>query len=72
MGPCWCFSGYVYTFEVGGQKGKTGPPDGCDAPEKYGKNGFVLRLIEKPEKEKYKLFLDNFFSSPKGIGHWQH
>jgi hypothetical protein len=59
-------SGYVYTFEVDGEKGKTGPPDGWDAPEKCGESGFVvLRLIEKLEQEKHKLFFDNFFSTPE-------
>ena len=47
-----------------GEKGKTGPPDGWDAPEKCGESGFaVLRLIEKLE-DKHKLFFDNF-SSPE-------
>ena len=59
-------SGYVYTFEVDGEKGKTGPPDGWDAPEKCGKSGFVvLRLIQKLEEDKHKVFFDNFFSSPE-------
>ena len=48
-----------------GEKGKTGPPDGWDAPEKCGESGFVLRLIEKLEQEKHKLFFDNFFSTPE-------
>ena len=59
-------SGYVYTFEVDGEKGKTGPPDGWDAPEKCGESGFVvLRLIQKLEEDKHKVFFDNFFSSPE-------
>ena len=59
-------AGYVYTFEVDGEKGKTGPPDEWDAPEKCGESGFVvLHLIEKMEEDKHKLFFDNFFSSPE-------
>lgn len=60
-------SGYVYTFEVDGEKGKTGPPDGWDdAPEKCGESGFVvMRLIQKLEEDKHKLFFDNFFSCPE-------
>ena len=47
-----------------GEKGKTGPPDGWDTPERCGESGFVvLRLIEKLEQEKHQLFFDKFFSS---------
>ena len=61
-------SGYVYTFKVGGEKEKTGSPDGWNAHEKCGESGFVvLLLIEKLEQGKHKLFFDNFFSSPELI-----
>jgi hypothetical protein len=54
----------VYTFEVDGEKGKAGPPEGSNPPEKCGQSGYVvLRLVEKLEEDKYKLFFDNFFSS---------
>ena len=59
-------SGYVYTFEVDGEKGKTGPPEGSNPPEKCGQSGYVvLRLVEKLEEDNHKLFFDNFFSSPE-------
>ena len=59
-------SGYVFTFEVDVENGKSGPPDGWDAPEKCGENEFgVLRLIENLGQDKHKLFFDNFFSSPE-------
>jgi hypothetical protein len=35
-------SGYVYTFEVDGEKGKTGPPEGSNPPEKCGQSGYVV------------------------------
>ena len=58
--------GYVYTFEVDGEKGKAGPPEGSNPPEKCGQSGYVvLRLVEKLEEDKHKLFFDNFFSSPE-------
>ncbi|XP_028399194.1 piggyBac transposable element-derived protein 3-like isoform X1 [Dendronephthya gigantea] len=63
-------SGYVYTFEIDGEKGKTGPPSGWDAPEKCGESGFVvLRLIQRLEANKHKLFFDNFFSCPELIAY---
>jgi hypothetical protein len=56
----------VYTFEVDGEKGKTGPPEGSNPPEKCCQSGYVvLRLVEKLEEDNHKLFFDNFFSSPE-------
>lgn len=61
-------SGYVYNFEIDGEKGKAGPPVGCSAPRSVGESGFVvLRLSKHLEENKHKLFFDNYFCSPELI-----
>lgn len=59
-------SGYVYNFEIDGEKGKSGPPAGCTAPNNVGASGYVvLRLCKDVQKNKHKLFFDNYFCSPE-------
>ena len=51
-------SGYVYHFEIDGEKGKSGPPAGFTAPKNVGESGFVvLRLCKDLQKNKHKFFL---------------
>ena len=58
----WVISGYVCNCEVDGEKGKRGPPIGCDAPSAYVKIGFVvLRLTNDLETNTNKLSLENYF-----------
>ena len=52
-------SGYVYHFEIDGEKG-------CTAPKNVGESGFVvLRLCKDLQKNKHKLFFDNYFCCPE-------
>ena len=59
-------SGYIYNFEVDGEKGKTGPPQRCTAPDSVGASGaVVLRMSMNLQRMMHKLFFDNLFCSPE-------
>ena len=59
-------SGYIYNFAVDGEKGKTGLPQGCTAPDSVGANGaVVLHMSMNLQRMMYKLFFDNLFCSPE-------
>ena len=59
-------SGYIYNFEVDGEKGKTGLLQGCTAPDIVGASGvIVLCMSMNLQRMMDKLFFDNLFCSPE-------
>ena len=59
-------SGYIYNFEVDGEKGKTGLLQGWTAPDIVGASGvIVLCMNMNLQRMMDKLFFDNLFYSPE-------